>query len=217
LNNLTTYSSIISALAFETGAYTPTPNALVLAVICSFNLAHDTVPTALTGNGLTWVLVETTWGYSNQYRESVYRAMGAAPTNTTLAVTFNSVQECIIIRIMELTNVDTSGANGSGAIVQTNKIGSVGDGSLYSANPSLNLAALNPSGKNAIIGFATNNVNPFGGAAEALWTLNISTGAGVVHTLGLCIVDQLLSVDNSIAITAAISFWGMIGAEIKAK
>ncbi len=181
-NSLTTFSSISAAAnSFTTSAYTPTANALVLAFINSTN-----VPSSVTGNGLTWVLVKTLTG-SPTLKGHVYRAMGAAPTNTGLTVAVTPQNCGIIIHVQEYTNVNTSGTNGSGAINQfmATQINNSG------------LQPLNANSLNAAVGFSLRESTTTGATLEGSWTQDVNTGQNSTLTSAMFVAHRLATTDNT--------------------
>jgi len=76
-------------------------------------------PTA-TGHSLTWKQVDSvTAGPVGDRRLTCFRAMGAAPTAGALTLDFGSqMQDLCAWSVFEYDKVDTSGANGAGAVVQ---------------------------------------------------------------------------------------------------
>src|SRR6266446_3249919 len=121
--HLTTGGDGSKQVTYTTASITPGANQLILAWIMNWKPA-DT-PT-LSGNGLTWVQVNTVaWNpvADPAYRITLFRAMGAAPTSGSVSINFTKEQQSIAWSIIEFSGVDTSGANGSGAIVQ-NSVGS---------------------------------------------------------------------------------------------
>jgi len=105
---------------FDSASISPTADALVLLCI---NHDSDSDPTSVAGNGLTWVKV-THVTYAG-HRSTIFRAMGSSPSSGVVSWNNpNSAAESY--SIFEFTGVDTSGSNGSGAIVQI--ANSVGDG-----------------------------------------------------------------------------------------
>lgn len=103
-----------------TATYTPTTDALQRCVVGTFGGSMPSAPT-LSGAGLTWVLVDA-FRMFNQNNRGVFtfRALG---TGSAGALTFtaggaDTFDNCYIV-VDEVTGVDTSGANGSGAVVQT--------------------------------------------------------------------------------------------------
>lgn len=98
-----------------TASITPTANALVLAFI---RVGDDAITvSSITGNGLTWVEVVTAVEVGGN-RISVYRAMGATPSAGAVTIDL-SASAIAAWSIVEFTGVDTSGTNGSGAVVQS--------------------------------------------------------------------------------------------------
>jgi hypothetical protein len=111
------------AASHATASYTPTANRLVLAVLGTDTFAGGAAPTSTAaGNGLTWVEVATvpfaTISETNT-RLTVFRAMGATPSAEALTFTHSGTVSSAAWSIIEFTGMDTSGTNGSGAIVQS--------------------------------------------------------------------------------------------------
>lgn len=115
--HLTTNTSTTNSSPITTASITPTANRLVLAHVVVVGTGSAT-PT-LSGNGLTWVLItDTGSGVTRQL--AVYRAMGASPSAGV--VTISSASTTItgwLWSISEYDGIDTSGTNGSGAVVQS--------------------------------------------------------------------------------------------------
>src|SRR3989442_2758141 len=144
-----------------TASIAPGANQLVLAWVASTATPTPGVPT-LSGNGLTWVIMAGAVGS----RISLFRAMGASPTAGPVTIDFgSSTQKSIAWSIVEFSGVDTSGTNGSGAIVRT----ATGyDGAAGPSGLTITLAAPVGSGNATAGGFE--NVGAF--------TNSISPGAG---------------------------------------
>jgi len=114
------------ATSFTTsGSYAPAGNALVLACVHgdAVNSGDDEVPSSLSGNGLTWVNIANVACQANWDNISIWRAMGASPSSGALTVNYTNGQEGCQVHVLEFTGVDTSGTNGSGAVVQSAKTG----------------------------------------------------------------------------------------------
>jgi hypothetical protein len=77
--------------------------------------------------------------------------MGASPTSGMVTITFGVAQTGCAWSIIQLTGVDISGTNGSGAVVQWNTNGGAGVTSL-----TVNLSAFGDPGNATAGGFATN-------------------------------------------------------------
>lgn len=201
-----------------TPAFTPTANRLILCTIYSYTptlIAGP--PISVTGNGLTWVLVNSVSQKSSpdKYNMQVatYRAMGAAPVNGALTITWGTGPNASYVSVVEFSNVDTSGTDGSGAIAQSGV-----SGNSTSANPSLALAAFNASGNNAGIAFSSNTHAPtYIGTPKAGWTeLVDANGVGGIFTVGAYCEYRLATTDNAIAITAGAAQWALLALEINA-
>jgi len=118
---LTSNISDTDATSYTTSSITPTSNSLILATFTSrVGAATPNNPTA-TGNGLTWVTVDNEL-YDNtgsQKKLTVLRAMGSTPSTGT--ITFDlagQTQTGASWSISECSGTDSTGTNGSGAIVQ---------------------------------------------------------------------------------------------------
>ncbi len=116
--NLITDGSETAGTTFTTASITHASNQLVLA---SFGWAQ-TVPgtPSAAGNSLTWVQVGSTV-VSGSRAYAMFRAMGS-PTTGTLVFTITggtNTQSRADWSVDEFANVDTSGANGANAVVQS--------------------------------------------------------------------------------------------------
>jgi hypothetical protein len=106
-----------SATSASTASVTPTASRLVLAGFYVNNTLTGT-PTC-AGNGLTWVNVaDVTFGDGTR-RLLVYRAMGASPSAGAITITRanSDTWDNVAWSVAEFDGVDTTGTNGSGAIV----------------------------------------------------------------------------------------------------
>lgn len=131
---LTQSSSTTNATNYTTASVTPTANALVLlATVATRNstTCSDNDIVSVTGNGLTWVNVNrqcfSSAGTPVQTVET-WRTMGASPSTGTINFDFSATTQLNAAwAVIECTGVDTSGTNGSGAVVQ-NAINSIEPG-----------------------------------------------------------------------------------------
>ena len=120
INTLDSGKSESNTTVYTTGTFQPAGNSLVLLAVASKSVSSgDNVVPTVTGNGLTWVEVDNEIPQANYTRLTVFRAMGSSPTSGQATITFSATQDSILWDIQEFANVDTSGTNGSGAIVQT--------------------------------------------------------------------------------------------------
>lgn len=123
-SNLTTGTDIDGGTSSTTASVSPSSNKLQLLSVASRTAitADPNEPTA-TGNGLTWVSIGSVV-YDNtsstRRRITLFRAMGASPSSGAITIDFGGqAQTSVRWSLEEFTNADTSGTNGSGAIVQT--------------------------------------------------------------------------------------------------
>lgn len=126
-SNLTSGSYTAGAHStFTTASVSPSANRLLLlAVSAAPRDAGRTATPTVSGCGLTWALVReheyvvAQGGAAYRYI-NVYRAMGTAPTSGTLTIDFvGEIQQNGNWSVDEFTGAETTGANGSGAIVQS--------------------------------------------------------------------------------------------------
>lgn len=201
-------SSSTDTSSYATASFTPTANRLVLVMVINTKAtAADTC--TLSGNGMTWVELTNTAYAATLSRITLFRGMSASPSAGALTATFGATQTSAIIRVIEVSNTDTTGSNGSGAIVQTPQ--TTGG----TANPSMTMTALNANGLNAAFAFSGNSLGTYGGTEEAGWTENYDAGHPLPNQSGYISYD-IDSTDNTVAITASAANWGLIGVEVKA-
>lgn len=111
-----------------TSSVSPSSNKLQLLTVSSrTGITTDPNQPTVTGNSLTWVAINTivydTTG-SSRRRETLFRALGASPSTGAISIDFGGQNQTNVIwNLDEASGMDTSGTNGSGAIVQsaTNK------------------------------------------------------------------------------------------------
>lgn len=150
---LTQSSSTTNATNYDTDSVTPTANALILlATVATRNstVCSDNDVVTVTGNSLTWANINrqcfSSAGTPVQTVE-LWRTMGASPSTGTINFDFSSTTQLNAAwAVIECTGIDTSGSNGSGAIVQ-NAINLVEPGTSLTVN----LAAFGDAG-NATLG-----------------------------------------------------------------
>jgi len=103
-----------------TASITPSANKLILLTVSSRADAVQPTISSISGNGLTWVEIGHSDYDASGSRRSIflYRAMGASPSSGAVTITWGGTQTAKAWVIDEISGVDTSGTNGSGAIVQ---------------------------------------------------------------------------------------------------
>lgn len=119
--NLTAGSDTTDDSDSVTASITPSANKLILLTITSRADAVQPTISSVSGNGLTWVEINHRDYDAAGSRRTVflYRAMGSSPTTGSVTITWGGIQTAKAWCIDEITGADTSGTNGSGAIVQS--------------------------------------------------------------------------------------------------
>src|SRR3984893_7188590 len=125
---LTTGQNQVHQVSYGTDSITPGANRLVLAFLLQATNQPAILPTA-TGNGLTWKVVQSvSIGDGGNWRLTCFRAMKpSAPSEGPVTFTFSDqLQGFVAWSIIEYDGVDTSGADGEGAVVQSAQATGVG-------------------------------------------------------------------------------------------
>lgn len=107
-----------------TASYTPTANKLQLLTVASrTGISTDPNQPTVTGDGLTWVVINSIvydTSSSSRRRVTLFRALGSSPSAGVLTIDFGGQAQTDVTWIVdETTGMDTSGTDGSGAIVQS--------------------------------------------------------------------------------------------------
>lgn len=172
------------------------------------------ITTGTTNAGTISGNVETTWdavvstGDATR-RIQIFRCMPTVTTASTEDVNiggFGSTASGSTIGIWEITGIDQSGTNGSGAITQTTTGGATG------IDPTLTLSALMNS--NAVIAIFFNDLNPFGGTNESGWAEDFDSGY-TTPDAGTYVTSRVNGADNTPMVTAASSTWVGVAIEFK--
>lgn len=121
--NLTASRTGTDANSFSTAAVTPSSaNNLVLVTVYNSLVGGSATLPSISGGGVTtWVQVATALSTgTNTERITVFRGMTASPgAAAAITITFGgTTQSACGWSVDEFANVDTSGTNGSGAVVQ---------------------------------------------------------------------------------------------------
>ena len=149
---LTGGGSTTDGTSFTTASVTPTGNRLELLHIMAQSSTGNVAPT-VTGCGLTWVLVANTTQGTNVRTCLVYRAMGASPTTGALTISDTQTYTQINWTLVEYAGTDTSGTDGSGAIVQTITAQPTG---VTTASATLGTTVTAGNSTGGIVGYNTN-------------------------------------------------------------
>lgn len=137
VTNLTAAVNTTGASSFNTASVSPTANNLILLSV-SARRADSTQPVAptVTGNGLTWVkIAEIYFDTDSSSRKTLFlfRALGSSPSSGAITMDYGSQTiNQTTWQVNQASGIDTSGTNGSGAVVQsaTNKDEVSGGGTL---------------------------------------------------------------------------------------
>lgn len=176
ITNLETSLSTTDQAAYASGSISPAANQLILAAFWWAQTGVGTV--SATGNGLTWVAVDSNAGGTRKMQ--LFRAMGSSPTPgaVTFTVTGGSgTPSRGAWSIIEVAQVDTTGTNGSVAQVQNGN-----NGSNSATTTTVNLAAFsNPN--NITIGFLGadngNTITPGSGFTQIAQANNGAEGFSI--------------------------------------
>lgn len=113
--------------SYTTGSITPVANDLTLLWVFSIAAAAPNIPT-VTGNGYTWVQVDTQLDSGSLRRITLFRAMAASPTAGAVTIDFVAqTQTGCAWSFVDYASINTTGTNGSGAIIQSAKAASAGN------------------------------------------------------------------------------------------
>lgn len=212
---LTSGSNATNATDYTTASVAPGSNRLLLLAISNVRNAATECANAnvnsISGAGLTWVLVQEQC-FSDAViptnNLALFRAMGPSPSSGTLSIGYVSTQTSAAWAVVECTEVDTSGTNGSGAVVQS--VENSGNASTFS----LTLSAFAKSDNISFAAFAANNndnMTPKSGWTELSETQVVDGGLDYVLQ-----TQVLHSADTSPSATPeAARDWAGIAIEIK--
>lgn len=211
--NLTASFSDTDATSYATASVSPGGNRLILLAVASHktDTASPNAPTA-SGNGITWVEVVTFLhdaAGADRSRITLLRGMVAAPSAGAVTIDFaGQTQHACLWSVEEFDGVDTSGTDGSGAVVQNGTQDSQGTSALL-----VTLAAFG-STDNAGYGCFNKQANPSSFTVGSGFTLlgNVASTAPV-HRLS----SEWKLNDNTVDGTAgSTNQGGGIAIEVKA-
>lgn len=155
-----------TGLTTTTVSFTPVANDLILMSVLNWDgtAGQNDIPT-VTGNGLTWVQVNTVALDSNRGRLTVFRAMGASASTGAATITFpTNSQGGVVYQVADYAGIDTTGTNGSGAVVQSVTNSTAGATSLSASLAAL--ASASNFGAAASCHVANEPETPGGGATN---------------------------------------------------
>lgn len=122
-SNLTTGTSTTDGTVYTTASISPSAYDLVLCHI-TLQRADSAAPSTptVTGNGITYDLIDRVdYDIATTSRNTtfLFRGMSASPSSGAITITCGETTDQAIWAIDKVTGADTSGTNGSGAIVQS--------------------------------------------------------------------------------------------------
>lgn len=204
---LTSGANTTNQNSYVTASISPGANRLVLVTVLNFGTGSSPNTPTLSGNGLTYQLIDTQLYQSNFIRLSLFRSMGASPSSGAITIDFaGQSQDSCHWAVSEFSGVSATGTHGSGAIVQSAKAAptstTTGLATLSAfadaANATFGCFAINSSGSNLI--------TPGSGFTEIY---EVSTGQRNLQT------EWRDSADTSVdATTASAENWAVIAVEI---
>jgi hypothetical protein len=114
---LTSGGDSTDGTSFSTASVTPAANSLVLISFYLTSSSTTSAPTSVVGNGITYTQLETNTPASRTML--LYAGMSASPTAGPITITLPATHTSLQWTVMQFTGADTTGTNGSGAIVQS--------------------------------------------------------------------------------------------------
>lgn len=216
--NLTTGTDTSGGSSSTTASISPSSKRLVLISINSrTNITTDPNQPTVTGAGLTWVAVnsivyDTT--SASRKRITVLRGMADSPSSGALTIDFGGQNQTNVCwTVSQFSGVDTSGTNGSGAIVQS---ATAKDETLTTGTLTVTLAAFSSLDNSTFGAFASDgaSTNAFtaGSGFTTLGTINTNTGGSDIEIADEFRRTNDTSVDGTWSITSVL---GGVAVELK--
>lgn len=203
---LTSDANTANQTSYDTASISPGSNRLVLVAVMNFGTGSSPNTPTLSGNGLTYQLIDSQLYQSDFIRLSLFRSMGASPSSGAITIDFaGQTQDSCHWAVSEFSGVNTTGTHGSGAIVQGAKAAPT------STTTGLATLAAFADAANATFGcFAINSagaglITPGSGFTEIY---EVSTGQRNLQT------EWKDTADTSVDATASSTNWAVIAVEI---
>lgn len=199
-------SQTTNATSFGVGPATYTAGRLYIYVA---QTTGTTNAGTISSTTLTW---DNLGGIGNSTnRIQVYRCMPSATVSgeTVTLGTFGGGSTGYTVTIYEITGVVQTGTNGADAVAQINSAGPT-----TGADPAITLSALSGSGS-AVIGWFSNDANPFAGTQEAGGWSEIYDSGYSSPTTGFYETARNGTTDNTVVVTAASSTWIGVALELR--
>lgn len=144
-----------SGASGNTASISPGANRLITVAVNVYRGSGALTTPTVTGNGITYTLVDSTTDFasgSDTLAIYLFRGMSASPTTGAISIS-SANAEFLAWNVDHFDGVDTSGTNGSGAIVQSAK--NTGN----STTPNVTLAAFGSANNGAYGAVCTYNSN----------------------------------------------------------
>ena len=119
---LTAGNNSVNQKVYATAVIAPVPNTLVTVAVLSHRSTAAITPTLSGGGMSSWTQVASVdfdLVSSSKRRLTIFRAMSPSPTSGPITITYTSSVSNVQWIVSQWTGVETSGVNGSGAIVQS--------------------------------------------------------------------------------------------------
>lgn len=115
---------------FVTASISPAINNLLLLTVTSYLSTGGMNIPNVSGGGVSWTQIATIVSSDGKKRITVFRALSPNPTSGTITIDFSGqTQTACDWSVDQFANVDTSGINGAGAVVQAVTNAGLSDGS----------------------------------------------------------------------------------------
>lgn len=199
-SNLLATGTTASQTSYTTASVSPTGSRLLLlGVLGGTASGVQPLAPAVSGNGLTWVLIATvdydTAGSTDRESCFLFRAMGASPSSGTITIDFASTGQALgkgaaWVLDQSSSEVDTSGSDGAGAIAQS----ATAAGGSTSTSLSVTLAAFADATNNVAYGFFSKQ-NATAYTVGSGFTL---TGEATANTNRRAMAEYVLGQDTSV-------------------
>lgn len=195
--------------AATTASIAPTANSVqfLVLMIVWVTQAQAQDPDHVTGGGVTWVKIDSIIDTAAGVTFGLYRAMSASPGSGAVTMDAAPNSHCYIWAIAELAGVDTSGANGSGAVVQSNKA-SNNTGAVNTVTPTLAAFGSVNNGAFCVNGYFNASALPTA-APDAGWAEIHETGSLLPSTSLAASIETQWRPDND---TTPKATWTLNGA-----
>lgn len=217
--NLTPATDTVDRTSYTTASVSPTANRLILVSVHSYINTGSTNPPQpiVTGNGITYSLVkEQNVDTSGTDRATMwlFRGMSGSPSSGAITIDFSGVtQSATSWSVNQSSNdVDTTGTNGSGAIVSANTVGATAGSAGTTAT--VNYAQAIASGNSCFAAYSY-QLSTAGGTPRTNWTELSDTAAGVAgHSAEYR--ETGASGETAASGTFASARWGIVAVEVQA-